>query len=69
MLQGDSSHLKSWFNVAANELEALQVALKELEKNLNCSDATLQLRSEVVNLKNKVSVYEMFKAGIFSQLY
>lgn len=52
--KGDSSQLKSWFNVAANELEALQVALKELEKNLNCSDATSQLRSEVVNLKNKL---------------
>lgn len=53
--QGDAAQFKSWFNIAANELDALQIVLKELEKGLNCSDATLQLRNEVTNLKNKVN--------------
>lgn len=53
-VKDDTVHFKSWFTIAANELEALQAALKELEKGLNCSDATLQLRTEVANLKNKL---------------
>ncbi|KAK3927546.1 Protein bicaudal D [Frankliniella fusca] len=52
--KGDSSQFKTWFSIASNELEALHNALKELEKGLNCSDATLQLRTEVTNLKNKL---------------
>ena len=45
---------KSGVSIVINELEAVQSALKDLEKGLNCSDATLQLRTEVTNLKNKV---------------
>ncbi|KAJ1530315.1 hypothetical protein ONE63_005233 [Megalurothrips usitatus] len=50
----DVSHYKAWFSIAAKELEALHNALAEVEKGLNCSDAALQLRTEVANLKNKL---------------
>lgn len=43
-----------WFTLSSREIEQLKNDLKELEKGLNCSDATLQLRSEVTNLKNKL---------------
>jgi protein bicaudal D len=49
--------------LASREIEQLRADLQELEKGLNCSDATLQLRTEVTNLKNKVRVFhqsEMF---------
>lgn len=53
-VKGDSAQFKYWFTIAGNELEILHNALKELEKDLNCSDATLQLKTEVTNLKNKL---------------
>jgi protein bicaudal D len=40
--------------LASREIEQLRADLQELEKGLNCSDATLLLRTEVTNLKNKV---------------
>lgn len=40
--------------LASREIEQLRADLQELQKGLNCSDATLQLRTEVTNLKNKV---------------
>jgi hypothetical protein len=40
--------------LASREIDQLRSELQELEKGLNCSDATLQLRTEVTNLKNKV---------------
>jgi protein bicaudal D len=40
--------------LASQEIEQLRADLQELEKGLTCSDATLQLRTEVTNLKNKV---------------
>jgi len=48
--------------LASREIEQLRADLQELEKGLNCSDATLQLRTEVTNLKNKV--HECFPSVI-----
>lgn len=48
------SQYQRWFMLASQEIEQLRSDLQELEKGLNCSDATLQLRTEVTNLKNKV---------------
>nr|CAD7432557.1 unnamed protein product [Timema monikensis] len=45
---------KQWFMLASREIEQLRADLAELEKGLNCSDPTLQLRTEVTNLKNKL---------------
>nr|CAD7593231.1 unnamed protein product [Timema genevievae] len=45
---------KQWFTLASREIEQLRADLAELEKGLNCSDPTLQLRTEVTNLKNKL---------------
>lgn len=45
---------QQWFTIASREIEQLRQELEDLEKNLNCSDATLQLRTEITNLKNKV---------------
>ncbi|KAG8244038.1 hypothetical protein J6590_031039 [Homalodisca vitripennis] len=44
---------QQWMTLAAREMEQIQRELEQLEKNLNCSDATLQLRTELTNLKNK----------------
>lgn len=43
-----------WFKLSAREIEQLKSDLKELEKISNCSDATLQLKNEITNLKNKI---------------
>jgi hypothetical protein len=48
------SQYQHWFILASREIEQLRADLQELEKGLNCSDATLLLRTEVTNLKNKV---------------
>jgi len=48
------SQYQQWFILASREIEQLRADLQELEKGLNCSDATLLLRTEVTNLKNKV---------------
>lgn len=45
---------QQWFTIASREIEQLRQELEDLEKNLNCSDATLQLRTEITNLKNKL---------------
>lgn len=45
---------QQWFVLSSKEIEQLKNDLKELESGLNCSDATLQLRTEVTNLKNKL---------------
>lgn len=45
---------QQWFTLSSREIEQLKNDLKELESGLNCSDATLQLRTEVTNLKNKL---------------
>lgn len=47
---------KQWMTLASREIDQIRQELELLEKNLNCSDATLQLRTELTNLKNKVSV-------------
>lgn len=48
------SQYQQWFMLASREIEQLRADLQELEKGLNCSDATLLLRTEVTNLKNKL---------------
>ncbi|PSN58008.1 Protein bicaudal D [Blattella germanica] len=48
------SQYQQWFMLASKEIEQLRADLQELEKGLTCSDATLQLRTEVTNLKNKL---------------
>lgn len=45
---------QQFFLLSSKEIEQLKNDLKELESGLNCSDATLQLRTEVTNLKNKL---------------
>lgn len=45
---------QQWFQLASREIEQLRADLQELEAGLSCSDATLQLRTEVTNLKNKL---------------
>lgn len=45
---------QQFFSLSSKEIEQLKNDLKELESSLNCSDATLQLRTEVTNLKNKL---------------
>ncbi|KAF7265372.1 microtubule-associated protein Bicaudal D [Rhynchophorus ferrugineus] len=43
-----------WFKLSNKEVEQLKHDIKELEKLTNVSDATLTLRSEITNLKNKL---------------
>lgn len=43
-----------WFGLSSKEIEQLRNDLKDLEQGLNCSDATLQLRTEITNIKNKL---------------
>ncbi|KAF5291322.1 hypothetical protein FQA39_LY03473 [Lamprigera yunnana] len=45
---------QKWFKLSGKEIEQLKVDLQELEKVNNCSDATLQLRNEITNIKNKL---------------
>ncbi|KAF5275225.1 hypothetical protein FQR65_LT04259 [Abscondita terminalis] len=45
---------QKWFKLSCKEVEQLKNDLKELEKITNCSDATLQLRNEITNMKNKL---------------
>lgn len=46
---------EQWFALAAKEIELIKIELEDLEKELNCSDVTLQLKNELANVKNKVS--------------
>lgn len=48
------SQNNQWLVLASREIEQLQTNIQELEKGLNCPEATMQLRTEVTNLKNKV---------------
>ncbi|KAG5891425.1 hypothetical protein JTB14_031491 [Gonioctena quinquepunctata] len=45
---------QQWFKMSSKEIEQLKKDIKELEKLSNVSDATLQLRTEITNLKNKL---------------
>ncbi|GJQ66605.1 BicD [Trypoxylus dichotomus] len=45
---------QQWFKLSCKEIDQLKQDLKDLEKLTNLSDATLQLRTEITNLKNKV---------------
>lgn len=45
---------QQWFKMSCKEIDQLKQDIKELEKLTNISDATLQLRNEITNLKNKL---------------
>lgn len=45
---------QQWFDFTYKELDQLKSELIELEKGLNISDATAQLRTDISNLKNKL---------------
>ncbi|KAJ8934475.1 hypothetical protein NQ314_013350 [Rhamnusium bicolor] len=45
---------QQWFKLSSKEIEQLKRDIRELEKLTNVSDATLQLRTEITNLKNKL---------------
>lgn len=45
---------QQWFRLSSKEVEQLKQDLKAMEKISTCSDATLQLRTEVTNLKNRL---------------
>ncbi|XP_072388509.1 protein bicaudal D [Diabrotica undecimpunctata] len=45
---------QQWFKMSSKEIELLKRDIKELENLTNVSDATLQLRNEITNLKNKL---------------
>lgn len=45
---------QQWFRMSNKEIEQLKRDIRELEKITNVSDATLQLRTEITNLKNKL---------------
>ncbi|KAL1513054.1 hypothetical protein ABEB36_002533 [Hypothenemus hampei] len=45
---------QQWFKLSSKEVEQLKDDIKQLEKLSNISDATMTLRSEITNLKNKL---------------
>lgn len=45
---------QQWFKMSSKEVDQLKEDIKELEKLTNVSDATLSLRNEITNLKNKL---------------
>lgn len=49
------SQYQQWFNMSSKEIDQLKQDIRELEKLANVSDATLQLRTEITNLKNKLN--------------
>ncbi|XP_060521177.1 protein bicaudal D [Cylas formicarius] len=57
-----------WFKLSAHEIEQLKHDIKELEKLSNVSDATLQLRTEITNLKNKLLDTEQKSMDVQSDL-
>lgn len=48
------SKYQQWYKLSFKEIEQLKQDIKDLEKLTNCSDSTLQLRTEITNLKNKL---------------
>lgn len=45
---------QQWFKLSSKEIDQLKSDIKDMEKITGSSDATLQLRNEITNLKNKV---------------
>lgn len=45
---------QQWYKLSSKEIEQLKQDIKDMEKLTSCSDSTLQLRTEITNLKNKV---------------
>lgn len=45
---------RQWYAMSAKEIEQLKNDLKEFDKACACSDALVQLRTEITNTKNKL---------------
>ncbi|XP_050294504.1 protein bicaudal D [Anthonomus grandis grandis] len=45
---------QNWFRLSSKEVDQLREDIKQLEKLSNISDATLMLRTEITNLKNRL---------------
>lgn len=50
-LNGAVTQYQRWFSLASREIDQLRKELDELENQLNCSEATLQLKLELTNVK------------------
>ncbi|CAG9765592.1 unnamed protein product [Ceutorhynchus assimilis] len=48
------SQYQNWFKLSSKEVDQLKEDIKQLEKHANISDATLMLRNEITNVKNKL---------------
>lgn len=59
---------QQWFKMSNKEIEQLKKDIRELEKISNVSDATLQLRTEITNLKNKLLDTEQVKIDLEGDL-
>ncbi|XP_028138413.2 protein bicaudal D [Diabrotica virgifera virgifera] len=59
---------QQWFKMSSKEIELLKRDIKELENLTNVSDATLQLRNEITNLKNKLFDTEQKSMDLDSDL-
>ncbi|KAL1130080.1 hypothetical protein AAG570_013020 [Ranatra chinensis] len=59
---------QNWFNVASSEIDHIRHEIEQLEKNLNCSDITMQLRQEITSLKNKLLATEQQLLEVQSQM-
>lgn len=46
---------QQWYKLSGKEIDQLKQDIRDLEKLTACSDSTMQLRTEITNLKNKVS--------------
>lgn len=60
---------QQWFKLSSKEVDQLKEDIKQLEKLTNISDATMTLRNEITNLKNKLLDTEqkqMDVEGIFN---
>lgn len=59
---------QQWFRMSNKEIEQLKRDIRELEKISNVSDATLQLRTEITNLKNKLLDTEQVRIDLEGDL-
>lgn len=59
---------QQWFRMSNKEIEQLKRDICELEKITNVSDATLQLRTEITNLKNKLLDTEQVRIDLEGDL-
>lgn len=59
---------QQWFKMSCKEIEQLKQDIRDLEKLANISDATLQLRNEITNLKNKLTDTEQKNMDVEADL-